>query len=538
MNIAEGHEIVHNRVHGKRTIAEHFRWGGGKWYKNKEGKWKQATSLEEKRAHRAFMESLQVTLFSPAPTEIQELREKIDALESRIAPPTHHEPHEDDITDDTIVRPELYDEDFLGPRREDVLVMHRVKVNGHGRLYAVKRRDPGGDWGRTEFYTGVTSVCDAVLGYDDGLVEWYCGFPSYEAACKEVAELADFGTFAHGLLAKCAKKELPDFDSEEWGRMVRKEIARHGHNPDEKFHQWNSRGRKTILSFKQWVHDRRVTFHAIEIPLGIPHTRDANGEKVFGYFAQLDFIVTMDREDYPDDPKPKRAKLPDSPKNGRKPKQSVISSGVPYVSLIPATREQGDSWGAGTDDWNHARTRAIEIPAPSKLGASVNDWTCTTVKCLDIPQLYIPYPDAAKPVERERVTAIVDFKSGKYSYPSHDLQLQLQVPLLKHNFPHLDLRGIRLYNLHVTDWQESRDKPTFGYSCKDKTNEMARVAELYLEIWRRDHAREVPRKVVYQGSPNLGTPPSENTYLMDFADYFDDRFHQAITNKRIFLTYE
>ncbi len=528
---------------GKETEWE-FLWKGGKWYGRKVDDPKPHHALTTTwiiRASQAALEQSIIVDDSHAVVEKKiedapnELLERIKALEAlayaepdpiveKPKPPVHLS--DDDISEGTIVSADYYDFEFLGRQAHDVLVMHRVHVGG-SRYYAVKYRDSDGNWGRTEFYAGVTSVCDMVLGYDDGLLEWACGFGSYKEYKAALNVLAGMGTFSHGMFAKSAMGELPAFDTPDWDSLVRHLIVKQGYRWEDHFHAWNNFIRKAILSFKKWVHRRNVVFHAIEIPLGMRHHRGPNGDKVHGYFAQLDFLVTMDAEDYPDDPKPKRISLPEKPKNGRKPTDKAIDAGTPYVALIPATRVQGDSWAAGDGEWH---PREIDF-GTGTMAASEGYGGGEVRKCLEIPQTYIPY-EPVESIVRERCLAIVDFKSGKNSYPSHALQLQLQVALLRENFPHLDLSRLKMFNLHVTDWMEN-EAPTFGYSLREKTNVMARTALKYLDIWRTDHARELPNKLLFVGDANIGTPASDNVKIVEYADYFDEKFIQAVKGDRI-----
>jgi hypothetical protein len=436
------------------------------------------------------------------PSEIQSGGVSDPDRDTEPLPETAVEPGDDDLTEETVVRPEL---DLLGPKAEHDMVLHRIKIPGHGRVYAVIRRKSDGEWGGTEFYHGVTSLGDMVMGHDEDLVKYACGFGSYDAYKSALDALAGKGTFSHGMLARCVLGELPAFDSREWGDLIKYQIARQGFSVQEHFHAWNDFVRKAILSFKQWVSDFNVEFLAIEIPLGIPHSVDSNGHKVFGYYAQVDFIVTMDDEIYK---KPEieifPAKKPKADRPKRQTKALAAEHGARHWEVVGLV----DSMGMAS-------------PAPERFMEARRE-----PNMKNIFDLIVMNP-------RKRHIAIVDFKSGKNSYPSHALQLQLQVPLVRHNYPSLDLRGLRLYNLHVTDWNEHRASPTFGYSLKEKTQEMYHTAQHYLSIWRRDHARELPDKVLFTGDANLGTSPGENTRLVKYAEYFDEKVRIAIANKFI-----
>jgi hypothetical protein len=454
------------------------------------------------------------------------------------APDTSIRPTPEDISEETIVKADLYDFDFLGRMKYDFIILHRVHVPGHGRLYAVKFRQPDGEYGPTEFYTGVTTICDKVMGHSDELLNWALeNFTSPEDYREKLNELADLGSFIHGMMAKCAMKQLPDFEDPEFDQMVRRGIGYYGYNVSDKFKEWSTRTRKAILSFKKWVWEYNVVFHAIEIPIGIPHSKDANGNKVFGWFNQIDFFVTMDKEQYPDAPKPKRNPLPEkcgtaAPEAGKKPRSwKKIQDGEPYESWIFPSRSQADSWAAGYHERWDGPCGIPEIgfePVQALPPAGENE-TIQVTRQVERVQHYTPW-DCPKDVERERIMAVADYKSGKNSYPSHALQLQLQKLTLEHNFPHLDFSKLRLFNLHTMDWEEGREKPTFGYSLREKTDEFYKTAESYLNIWRAEHARELPRKIVYAGDSNIGTHPRENTRLVEYRDYFDEKFSIAIKN--------
>lgn len=537
---------------------------GFKWYGRRIGDEKPVKALSGhtlKAAEAAYVKHLEQhqgdsIVLSPLVNEekplhgdiAKALMERIAALEDRFAIDLEPAPSpekvgstiiltDDDISEDTVVCADHYDLDFLGRQAHDVLVMHRVHVGG-SRYYAVKYRDSDGNWGRTEFYAGVTSVCDMVLGYDDGLLEWACGFGSYKEYKAALNILSGMGTFAHGMFAKCAMHELPDFDTSEWDSLVRHLITKQGYRWEDHFHTWNNFIRKAILSFKKWVHKRNVVFHAIEIPLGMRHRRGPNGDKIHGYFAQLDFIITMDVEDYPDDPKPKRIPLPEKMKPeahepGKFPRSiKKILEGEPYYSYILPTKLQGDSWSHDDSRPLDCKPREIDFGGLIEKAAKPGgERDIVQRKYLEFVQKYIPY-ELPESIVRERCIAIVDFKSGKNSYPSHALQLQLQVALLKENFPHLDLSGLRLYNLHVTDWTEN-ESPTFGFSLREKTSTMFRTAQKYLDIWRDDHARELPKKLVFVGNPNLDTAAGENIKMLEYSDYFDEKFIQAVKGERL-----
>ncbi len=474
---------------------------------------------------------------------MQEMRDQIEELKAKVSPPAPEikaMPTDDDITGDTIVKADFYDFEFLGKPKHDALILHRVHVPGHGRLYAVKYRQPDGSYGQTEFYTGVTTICDKVLGASDDIVEWAVDkFTSADEYHEWMNEMANLGSFLHGLMAKSAMGLLPNLDDPTFDAMVKAALNRYGYSISDKFREWSSRCRKELLSFKKWVWDRNVIFHAIEIPIGIPHSKDANGNKVFGWFNQLDFLVTMDAEDYPDAPKPKRIPLPDkagapAPEVGKLPRSwKKIMEGDVYECWILPSRSQADSWTVG-DTQRFDGPPSLRDSSYTPLEAKPLGEPMKVSRLVERVQTYIPW-DCPKDIDRQRVLSVVDYKSGKNSSTSHALQLQLQKLTLEHNFPHLDLSKLRLFNLHTSDWHEHRDNPTYGYSLREKTADFFKSAPAYLDIWRNEHARDLPRKAVYLGEANVTTHPRENTMLVEYREYFDERFERAVTNGFITL---
>ncbi len=527
---------------GKTNFTD-MKLEGGRWWKlNKKQQWVQCLGTDDRRRDKFIAEKSMASLFDqPKFKELESQVAELKALVSPTPPEIKPIPSEDDITDDTVVKADFYDFDFLGKPRQEVLILHRVHVPGHGRLYAVKYRQPDGSWGPTEFYTGVTTICDKVMGASEDIVEWAVDkFASADEYHEWMNEMANLGSFLHGLMAKSAMGLLPNIDDPAFDAMVRAAISRYGYNVSDKFREWSSRAKKELLSFKKWVWDRNVIFHAIEIPIGIPHSRDANGEKVFGWFNQLDFLVTMDAEDYPDKPKPKRIPLPEkagSPATepGKLPRSwKKINEGEVYESWILPSRSQGDSWAAGDTNRFQGPPNIPDSEFAALEAAAGEQRDVNTRRQVERVQTYVPW-DCPQDVARERITAITDYKSGKNSSPSHALQLQLQKLTLEYNFPHIDFSGLRLFNLHTSDWHEHRDNPTYGYSLREKTAEYFKSATSCLTIWRNEHARELPRKAVYLGEANVTTHPRENTMLVDYREYFDERFERAVSNGFITL---
>jgi hypothetical protein len=163
---------------------------------------------------------------------------------------------------------------------------------------------------------------------------------------------------------------------------------------------------------------------------------------------------------------------------------------------------------------------------------------------LDHENPYKTGPRAGKPREvkvEKRVLAIVDFKSGDGDYPEHDMQLELQIPLVRKAFPHLK-EEIRIYNWHPSDYKTSAlarkngngEECEFGYRLLDKTGKNPREwADDHLWIWRKYHARELPMKMVFQGDPNIGTPPKENVRFVEYPVYWEEK--ATIAGRRGFI---
>ncbi len=160
-------------------------------------------------------------------------------------------------------------------------------------------------------------------------------------------------------------------------------------------------------------------------------------------------------------------------------------------------------------------------------------------------EVYKSGENKGKPKESKevrRVLGIVDFKSGSGDYEEHDMQLLLQVPLVRAAFPHLDL-DIHLFNWHPTDFRisslakkaakENAPELEFGYSLLEKENTPFRRqwAEDHLWMWQKYHAKELPMKMVFQGSPNIDTKPSDNVKFVDYTTYWEEKVARAIHHK-------
>lgn len=491
------------------------------------------TLIKAKEAYTAYLESLvganpaPKAIMQPAPLEIEI---PMDAGDD--------EPLPDDITNETVIEPVMYDESVLGPKPKwRVLQRHHV---GEARYYVVQF-DENGKWSRPQLYAGVTSVVKSVMPMPKQLLEWWCGFGSYDAAYEELKLSSVIGTALHCLLADSIMGVLPNFGTSEFERHVRRHIANQGVNPDQLIHEYMGFFQKALLGFKQFCHDRRVKFLAVEIVLGQPHEIGPNGEKLHGYFAQLDFVLEMDKKHYEDGfLKGRRAKMPDKPKNGRRPSKG-FDGRRPFVATLGASTDW--VWSAGNNGGWDREEPSFPVPVTPKAMPCIETVIQTTsLREYEIVQSWTQYPEAKLPEERERVIAIVDAKSGKNDFPEHDLQLNLQIPLLRRAFPHLDISNLMVFNWHPTDWKEavvsekniSGGEVRFGYNLINKTNRMdERRAQRFLDMWRNEVAKELPAKAVYQGSPNIGTHPSENIRFVDYATFWEEKVARAIDKRFI-----
>lgn len=155
-----------------------------------------------------------------------------------------------------------------------------------------------------------------------------------------------------------------------------------------------------------------------------------------------------------------------------------------------------------------------------------------------------PNKGQPKVVKRpKRVLAIVDFKTGSSDSRSHDMQLLLQLPLVKAAFPHLvdSIGDIRIFNWHPTDFKTASlakkavagKEIEFGYSMLEKDNNgfTRGWANDELYMWRKYDAYELPMKAIYQGSPNIGTPPSENIRFVPYVQHWIEKIDRAREHK-------
>lgn len=101
------------------------------------------------------------------------------------------------------------------------------------------------------------------------------------------------------------------------------------------------------------------------------------------------------------------------------------------------------------------------------------------------------YTDKTDPADRQRITAIIDWKTG-YIFPDHAIQLELNKMIWEHNYP--DIKIDALYNWTWKDW---RTKPT--YELRNQTgSDEADLIKHYMHIWRTKHYRK-PRNIKTAG---------------------------------------
>ena len=532
--------MIHRAVfkYGRGESEYEFTKDGNRWKHRKAGeeKWKSSTSVWAGKFERHLAgDNGQLTLFdTPRRVTIKDVMAEVEEIKRTLMPADDSSmPTSADLSEEKVVRPILYDLNRLGPHPK-YRVIDRDHVKGRGRHYVVQFEGPDGKWSAPEFYVGVTSIGDAMLVPPKERIEWMMSFGSMERYEEEMTFLADKGTMMHTALAHAAMGMLPEFGTYEWEKYVKGMMARHFMDM-KRFHEIDIFLRKSILSFKQWVHDHRVTFLAIEIPLGIPHTKDANGHKVFGYFGQLDFIVEMDLEPWVSSKKPPKANLPKKPYVTKKGEQQIEwimpNKSKDWEAGEPHSMARWDSSGV----LPRAGEGSPKFPAPASV-APGDPAPADRFRPQKGVVHYLPYPDWRPSEPPPRVIAIVDAKSGKHDHEEHDVQLGLQIPLLHHNFPKLRGEKVRVYNWHPIDWKEESavSKGYFPYNLIDKTDRMDDWhTNWILEGWRRKQARELPSRLLWSGDANLGTSPAENVQQVTYPDYYTRLVARAKRNKWI-----
>ena len=386
------------------------------------------------------------------------------------------EPLHDDITPETIIEPIMYREDILGPKpKHRTLQRHHV---GDSRYYVIQFEQPDGTWSKPELYPGVTSIGKAVLPRSRHIEEWMCGFGSHKAALKELNKLAAKGTVMHSLFALCMDPNyvIPDFGTSEFDRMLRGLIAsQDGIDVDDVFSEWKEFMCKALLGFKQFIYDYNVEVLAVEIVLGQPtEWREGGGKPLYGYFAQVDLICILDWK---------------------------------FKGKWGEKYKQGPRKGQDKETW-----------------------------------------------QTRRVVGIGDFKSGDGDYPDHDFQMALQKPLVQAAFPNLEPKEIVLFNWHPTNYRkstlakeaaaenepegdeddeteemETESKLKFKYRVIDKAKKKRHKDWAFdlLRFWQKHIAGELPKKMVYKGSPNIDTKPSENVEFKDYPTYWEEKVAKA-----------
>lgn len=395
--------------------------------------------------------------------------EQLGEIKALVAPAsdTHRHLLHDDITPETIIEPVMYREDILGPKpKYRTIQRHHI---GDSRYYVQQFEQPDGSWSRPQLYAGVTSVVGAVLPEGDHLKEWYCSFPSFEIAKKELNKLAAKGTVMHSLFAMVLDPNplvpLPDFGTADFDRLLRQLISNQdGIDVNEVFGEWKVFMCKAILGFKQFCYDCNVEPLAVEIVLGTPHQYFEDGSKtVFGYFAQLDLICFMDvMVDGFDEDNPYKT----GPRAG-KPREVKIPKRV--LAIV--------DFKSGAGDYEEHDAQLL---------------------------LQIPLVRAAFPHIKE------------------DLHIFNWHPT-----------DFRISSMAKKAAKEDAPELKFGYSLLPKDNSSFRRqwAEDILWWWRKYVARELPMKAIYHGSPRIDTKPSENIKFADYPTYWEEKVARAIHHK-------
>lgn len=163
------------------------------------------------------------------------------------------------------------------------------------------------------------------------------------------------------------------------------------------------------------------------------------------------------------------------------------------------------------------------------------------------------YTEATLRVNRHRITAIVDFKTGNV-YPSHADQLMINKLTWNETYPGYKIN--KLYNLRPTDWQEKIDRKTGmvepKYELRDQTDQASELKILaVLHLWkivnerdedklkyllRRERQRHkelrswedkhgvqmthLPRRLEYTEAVTLGKSPSHGIRLISGLDHY------------------
>jgi hypothetical protein len=128
---------------------------------------------------------------------------------------------------------------------------------------------------------------------------------------------------------------------------------------------------------------------------------------------------------------------------------------------------------------------------------------------------------------RDRITAIIDFKSGKKGFwESHEIQLHCYKDIWHENYPDVIIDNV--FNWSPKDW---RKEPT--YTLKDQTDaNSAQKLPYMINMFRIDNILIPKQKIVCNGEIGLGKA-IEGTYkVQDMEDYIrenDEYFKCSIT---------
>lgn len=140
------------------------------------------------------------------------------------------------------------------------------------------------------------------------------------------------------------------------------------------------------------------------------------------------------------------------------------------------------------------------------------------------------YTDKTPADKRERVNAIVDFKSGEHNADSHSVQLSLYIPLIQEAFPNFKID--QAWNWHPTDWRERPNKDgewNFSYNAINQTGKLSLDhANLLLKLYNMDGRREVENVIQFVGKPQLGMKPTELIKSVGFVEHWESTFHLAM----------
>ncbi len=307
-----------------------------------------------------------------------------------------------------------------------------------------------GENGSYTLFLGITTV-GALLPKAKPLLYWIADKGVDEAELY-MNQKGTYGSFFHTLIADYFI--FGELNLTELPDRVRAYLFEH-QIPLTLAEKWCVEMQSDILAFIQWVLDYEVEPLVVEMPLC---------SESLGVGTLIDFVGWMNKYNYQTEP---RIAVATFTKKVRKP--------IPEFGI-----EVGESC------W---RWKTVTGEMCSKTEPTQEELT----------------------QKRERVLAIVDFKSGKKgSFPSYRIQLQACKDIFQENFP--DFPEIeKFYNLSPKDFTGSQ--PTYTLTDQtDKLNPNKYVA--YIEIAKEEKKEIITRPMrVISGTIKKGDTPSD--FILD-----------------------